>query len=223
MSVRKSVVISLAIYPLSFQAFNVINMRGQSSDACAKGRIDCEDSPRLHNSNFSAAEYKSTRFPWMVYGVWGCQEFLSACSAAGAPFNVVLVSNPNEYARTLTRIHSSYPCILEDLGKLLLANAFDVKSNVVGYIMHVPPDEDRVLYANVWRFQEALINSCRLYRDLIICLVHLASASPPNLVAKFVKTIRTKGWTVKRLELSLPQFGDSFTATRISCSATVTQ
>ena len=79
--------------------------------------------------------------------------------------------------------------VLKDLGKLLLANASSAKSNVFKYTMHVLLK----LYTNFWKFQEALIDECRLKCGLIIVQVHLASVSPLDLVAKFVKATRKKG------------------------------
>ena len=69
---------SISIYPLTFA------MRGADS-----GRASTGDG--LRNGGWSTAEYKSTRFPWMLCGVRVCQ-LLSACAAAGTPLDVILYS-----------------------------------------------------------------------------------------------------------------------------------
>ena len=97
----------------------------------------------------------------MLYGARGCQ-LLSACKAAGAPFDVVLACDPSANARTLLRTHSQCLCVVEDLGKLARAVASNVKFNVIGYTMHVPLDEDRFFNANFWEYQgRPLIEDCR--------------------------------------------------------------
>ena len=82
----------------------------------------------------------------MLYGARGCQ-LLSACKAAGAPFDVVLACDPSANARTLLRTHSQCLCVVEDLGKLARAVASNVEFNAIGYTLHMPLDEDRIFYA----------------------------------------------------------------------------
>ena len=155
-------------------------------------------SNELRNGGWSTAEYKkSTRFPWMLYGVRGCQ-LLSACKAAGAPLDVVLACDPNANARTLLRTHAQCPRVVEDLSKLARAVASNFEFNVIGYTMQVPLDEDRIFYANFLEYQIRLIEDCRQRRGLLIVQVHVAHACPPDLVAHFSRRLNVQGWQVRR-------------------------
>ena len=80
----------------------------------------------------------------------------------------VCATDPNKNARALLRRHSMCPRVLESLGKLMLANASDVNFNLVGYMIHVPLEKDRVFYANFWKHQALLIEGCYLKRGLTI-------------------------------------------------------
>ena len=185
----------ISIYPSTFA------VRGADSGRASTGDGLC-------NGGWSTAEYKSTRFPWMLYGVRGCQ-LLSACAAAGAPLDVVLVCDPNVNARTLIRTHLQCPSVVEDLGKLEGVVASDVKFNVIEYTMHVPLDKDRVFYAHFWEYQGCLIEDYRRRRGLLIVQIQLALACPPDLVDCFSKRLTAQRWGVKRQELTFQTFGDT--------------
>ena len=87
LSLREHRDFPISIYPSIFAMRSADSSSALTSDG-------------LCNGGWSTAEYKSTRFPWMLYGVRECQ-LLSACKAAGAPVDVVLACDPNTNVRML--------------------------------------------------------------------------------------------------------------------------
>ena len=136
----------------------------------------------LSNSDFSDAEFASTRFPWMVYGA-GSGHFLSTIATHGLPLHVVLAADTTVQGRTFLRQLSKCPRVVSGLEDIIKAVTSTVEFSLSGYIIHSPirgitPSE----YEHFWQFQAKIISHCQRCRGLHALIIHCNYASPPALI-----------------------------------------
>ena len=142
----------------------------------------------LANSGFSQAEYRSTRFPWIVYG-FNNGHFFSTIQAYGLPYDIILAADPDSRGRALLHEIGLCQTVVPNIHELLAYIRSPLQFSLTGYMMHSPRTMTHSSHTSFWRTQLTIIEECRRRRGLHAIILHIHEGSPNPLVDTFSKTL----------------------------------
>ena len=168
----------------------------------------------LANRGLYEAEFRSTRFIWMLY-VFNSGHFLSAIQENSLPFEVILAADTDSKGRALCHEFGRCQNVLSGIHDLLRFVNSEAELSLIGYMIHSPRRMKLESHVTFWRYQATIIARCRIKRGLNALIIQIHDASPNKLTDKFIKTLIYDGWLLMPVNAQYPSFGDSIDSSAV--------
>jgi hypothetical protein len=132
----------------------------------------------LSNSDFSGAEFQSTLFSSVMFGV-GLGQCISTVTNMNLSFNIMLAMDVSVHGRLVIRLFTKWcPLVVGGLKDMIALVALGVDFSVGSYVIHSPRDVPSQQHDFFWIYQIQIIPDCHQRCGLYSLIIQVIDTCP---------------------------------------------